>query len=179
MRGINKVILLGNLTRDPEVRQTAKGLTVVNFGLATNRVWVVNGEKQEKVEYHNILVWGKQAEACSKFLKKGSRVYIEGRLQSSEWTTNTGERRVRTEVVAYDMVFLDSGGSREDRGLDSEAPEDAAFGGAKDLEIEDAKSLDGLGAEQAKSGNGSDSADEDVDLNELLADTNFDIEEKQ
>jgi len=178
MKGVNKVILLGNLTRDPEIRQTAKGLAITTFGLATNRTWIANGEKQDRVEYHNILALGKQAEVCSKFLKKGSGVYLEGRLQNSEWTTSTGERRVRTEVVVTDIVFLSKGRGREDEEFTSEASEDAAFGGAKDLEAGNSKSLDGLGAEQGNPGDGLDSSDEDVDLNELLADTNFDIEEK-
>ena len=107
MRSVNKVILVGNLTRDPELKQTTNGQSIVTFGLATNREWVVDGEKKSLAEYHNIAAWGTLADICGKFLKKGKLVYVEGYLKTRSWDSPEGVKIFRTEVVATDMIMLD------------------------------------------------------------------------
>lgn len=110
-RSLNKVQLIGNLTRDPELRYTPQGNAVCTFGLATNRQWVTEtGEKKEEAEFHRIVAWNKLAEICSQLLSKGRRVYIEGRLTTRSWTGQDGTQRQTTEVVAHDMIILDSKG---------------------------------------------------------------------
>lgn len=109
-RSLNKVMLIGNLTRDPEMRYTPNGTAVCSFGLATNRSWQTGdgGERKEETEFHRIVAWNKLAELCSQLLTKGRKVYIEGRLQTRSWEGPEGEKRQATEVVAEDMVLLDS-----------------------------------------------------------------------
>jgi single-strand DNA-binding protein len=108
-RSLNKVELIGNLTRDPELRYTPQGTAVCTFGLATNRQWVTEaGEKREEAEFHRIVAWNKLAEICSQLLTKGRKVYIEGRLQTRSWTGQDGQQRTATEIVASDMIILDS-----------------------------------------------------------------------
>jgi len=106
-RSVNKVIIIGNLTRDPEMKYTPNGRPVVTFGVATNRQWTVNGEQKEETEFHNVTAWGKLAEICSQILVKGRKVYIEGRLRTRNWEDQNGVRHYRTEIVASDMVVLD------------------------------------------------------------------------
>lgn len=109
---LNKAMLIGNLTRDPESRTTTTGQTVVNFGLATNHTWKDDsGAKKEKAEFHNIVVWGKLAEICSKYLNKGRKVYVEGRLQTRDWQDQSGAKHYKTEIVADNMIMLDRGGA--------------------------------------------------------------------
>ncbi|MBT4722450.1 single-stranded DNA-binding protein [Candidatus Falkowbacteria bacterium] len=109
---LNKAMIIGRLTRDPEVRTTPQGTSVASFSLATNFVWTdSSGQKQEKVEYHNIVVWRKLADICGQYLKKGSKIYIEGRLQTRDWEGQDGVKRYRTEVVADNMIMLDSKGA--------------------------------------------------------------------
>ena len=131
---VNKVILIGNLGRDPEVRYTPSGAAVANFTVATNEAWTdKQGQKQERTEWHRIVVWGKTAELCGEYLSKGRQVYIEGRLQTREWTNKEGAKQYTTEVVANPVggvVFL-SGGERGGQGRTpgrSGAPADD-FGG--------------------------------------------------
>ena len=108
-RSLNKVELIGNLTRDPELRYTPQGTAVCTFGLATNRQWVTEGgEKKEEAEFHRIVAWNKLAEICSQLLTKGRKTYIEGRLQTRSWTGQDGAQRTATEIVASDMIILDS-----------------------------------------------------------------------
>lgn len=108
MRSVNKVILVGNLTRDPEIKQTGNGQSIVTFGLATNREWVTSsGEKRSLAEFHNVVAWGKLAEICSQYLKKGKLVYVEGYLKTRSWDGPEGVRIFKTEIVAYDMIMLD------------------------------------------------------------------------
>jgi len=108
---LNKAMIIGRLTRDPEVRTTPQGTTVCSFGVATNFIWTdPQGQKQEKVEYHNVVTWRKLAEICSQYLRKASKVYIEGRLQTRDWEGQDGVRRQRTEIVADNMLMLDSKG---------------------------------------------------------------------
>ncbi len=108
-RGINKVILIGNLGGDPELRSTPGGTSVASFTLATNESWTdKDGTKQERTEWHRIVVWSRLAEICGQYLRKGSQVYIEGRLQTREWEDKQGNKRKTTEIVARDMQMLGS-----------------------------------------------------------------------
>ncbi|PJE75617.1 single-stranded DNA-binding protein [Candidatus Uhrbacteria bacterium CG10_big_fil_rev_8_21_14_0_10_48_11] len=108
---LNKVLLIGNLTRDPETRSTPSGQNVTTFGVATNRSWTTpTGEKQERTEFHNVVAWGKLAEIADRFLGKGRKVYIEGRLQTREWEGQDGAKRSRTEIVAENFIMLDRAG---------------------------------------------------------------------
>lgn len=108
-RSLNKVMLIGNLTRDPELRYTPQGTAVCTFGLATNRGWTTDaGEKKEEVEFHRIVSWNKLGELCSQLLYKGRRVFVEGRLQTRSWTAQDGTPRHATEIVIDEMLILDS-----------------------------------------------------------------------
>lgn len=108
-RSLNRVELIGNLTRDPELRYTPQGTAVCTMGIATNRTWQTeNGEKKEDVEFHRIIAWNKLAELCSQLLSKGRKVYVEGRLQTRSWTAQDGAQRSITEIVINDMLILDS-----------------------------------------------------------------------
>ena len=105
--GVNKAILIGNLGADPEVRFTPGGQAVANFRIATSESWKdKEGNKQEKTEWHRIVVWGKLAELCGEYLKKGRQAYVEGRLQTREWTDKEGKKNYTTEVVANQVTFL-------------------------------------------------------------------------
>jgi len=107
MRSLNKVTLIGNLTRDPEVRQTTNGQTVATFSIATNRYWKdANGNQNEETEYHDLVAWGKLAEVCQKYLKTGTAVYIEGRLKTRSWDGQDGHKRYKTEVIIADLNIL-------------------------------------------------------------------------
>ena len=109
VRSLNKAQLIGNLTRDPELRYTPQGTAVCTFGMATNRQWTTDtGEKREEADFHRIVAWNKLAELCAQLLSKGRKVFIEGRLQTRNWTAQDGTRRQTTEVVASDMILLDS-----------------------------------------------------------------------
>jgi single-strand DNA-binding protein len=104
-------MIIGNLTRDPELRNTPSGQSVASFSIATNMVWTdASGQQQKKTEFHNIVAWRKLAEICAKYLKKGSKVYLEGRLQTTDWQGQDGVKRYRTEIVAENMIMLDSRG---------------------------------------------------------------------
>lgn len=117
MRSVNKVILVGNLTRDPELKQTGGGQSIVTFGLATNREWVTNGvDKKSLAEYHNIVAWGKLAEICNNYLKKGKLVYVEGYLKTRSWDSPEGVKIFKTEIVATDMIMLDKKSDDSDYG---------------------------------------------------------------
>lgn len=103
---LNKVFLIGRLTADPQLRTTPGGQSVASFGMATNRVWTdKQGKKQEDVQFHNVVVWGRQAEIASQFLKKGSMAMVEGRLQNRTWQDKQGQNRTTTEVVCERMQF--------------------------------------------------------------------------
>ncbi|MBC8448348.1 MAG: single-stranded DNA-binding protein [Chloroflexi bacterium] len=108
-RGLNKVLLIGNLGRDPEMRYTPNGKAVTSFSLATSRSWLTsNGERREATEWFNVVSWGNLAEICSQYLQRGSKVYVEGRLQTRRWENAEGQPCYRTEVVANEMIILDS-----------------------------------------------------------------------
>lgn len=114
---LNKAMIIGRLTADPESRTTPQGTSVAAFSVATNFVWTDgSGQKQERVEYHNVVVWRKLAEICSQYLRKGSKVYIEGRLQTRSWDGQDGVKRYRTEVVADNMIMLDRAGANAGSG---------------------------------------------------------------
>lgn len=108
---LNKAMIIGNLTRDPEVRTTPSGQSVASFGIATSRVWTdAQGQKQESVEYHNIVAWGRLAEICGQYLNKGKKVFIEGRLQTRDWQGQDGVKRYKTEIITENMIMLDRSG---------------------------------------------------------------------
>lgn len=120
-RSLNKVLLIGNLTRDPELRYTPQGTAVVTFSLATNRQWKTeSGETKDNAEFHRIVAWDKLAEICGKMLKKGTRTFVEGRLQTRSWQAQDGTQKSTTEIVISDMIVLES---RRDAGEIS-VPED-------------------------------------------------------
>ena len=132
MFGINKVTLIGNLGADPEVRKTASQQTVTQFSLATSESWVnKEGERQEKTEWHRIVVWGKLAETCAKHLAKGRQVFIEGRLQTRSWETEQGQKRFTTEVIANQVLFLgrspQNNAAREDHQEENSYKKEPAF----------------------------------------------------
>jgi len=111
-RGLNKVMLIGNLGRDPEVRYTASGGAVANLAIATTDTWrdKQSGEQQERTEWHRVVMFGRLGEIAGEYLKKGAKVYIEGRLQTRKWQDQQGTERYTTEIVANDMQMLDSRG---------------------------------------------------------------------
>lgn len=106
---LNKAMIIGNLTRDPEARTTTQGQQVSNFSVATNLIWTdTNGVRQKKTEFHNVVAWRRLAEICNQYLRKGNKVYIEGRLQTRDWQGPDGVKRYRTEIVAENMIMLDT-----------------------------------------------------------------------
>ena len=136
MGSVNKVILVGNLGRDAEVRYTQGGTAVATLNMATTEVWndKQSGQRQERTEWHRVVVWGRQAETLQEYLLRGRQIYVEGRLQTREWEGQDGQKRYTTEVVAQDVQFLDSrpggGGPREDGQAAPPAdlqPEDVPF----------------------------------------------------
>lgn len=123
-KSLNKVMLIGNLTRDPEMRYTPQGTAVCTFGIATNRSWTTeNGEKKEEADFHNIVAWSKLAEICAQLLKKGRKVYVEGRLSTRSWQGQDGSQKQRTEVVISDMVILDKKEDSAGDAIDIPEPE--------------------------------------------------------
>jgi len=134
---VNKVILVGRLGKDPEVKYTQGGTAVAKFTVATNEVWKdQSGEKQERTEWHNIVAWTKLAEICGQYLTKGSRVYIEGRIQTRSWEDKEGNKRYTTEIRADNMVML-SGKTDEARHEKSAAAAASSDGGSAEPEITD------------------------------------------
>ena len=134
MASVNKVILVGNLGRDPELRYIPSGQAVANFTLATNERWRdKDGNNQERTEWHRIVVWGKSAENCAQFLQKGRSVYVEGKLQTQEWEDKDGIKRKTTEVVAQTVQFLGGRGGAESGGGSSGdyGPSGAGSGGGE------------------------------------------------
>jgi len=123
MASVNKVILVGNVGRDPETRYMPSGDAIVNLSLATTDQWKdKNGEKQERTEWHRIVIFGKTAEIAGQYVRKGSQIYIEGRLQTRKWTDKEGQERYTTEIVADRMQMLGSRGGGGDAPMDREPP---------------------------------------------------------
>lgn len=111
MAGLNKVMLIGNLGADPEMRYTANGTAVTNFNVAVNRNWTgPDGERKEETEWFTVVCWNKLAETVSQYLQKGRRAYVEGRLQTRSWEGQDGQKRYKTEVIANTVLFLDRPG---------------------------------------------------------------------
>ena len=127
---VNKVILIGHLGRDPEVRYTPGGQAVATFSVATNDNWTdKSGQKQERTEWHKVVAWGKTAELCGEYLSMGRQVYLEGRLQTREWTNREGAKQYPTEVVANQVVFLSGGERGQGRGASRGGGAPDEFGG--------------------------------------------------
>src|SRR6478752_612655 len=125
---VNKVILIGRLGQNPEVRYTPSGAAVANFSIATSESWMdKSGQKQEKTEWHRIVVWGKTAENCNQYLSKGRQIYVEGRLQTRQWQDKDGQTKYTTEVQAQTVQFL--GGTANQAGAGGDRPT-RDFGGA-------------------------------------------------
>ena len=132
MRGVNKVILVGNLGRDPEIRYTTGGQAVANFTIATSDSYTnKDGERQETTEWHRIVAWGRLAEICGEYLTKGRMVYIEGSLQTRSWEDKEGNTRRTTEIVARNMQILSPAGTK------AEQPSTGDSSEAGDFEIDD------------------------------------------
>lgn len=126
---VNKVILVGRLGQNPEVRYTPSGAAVANFSIATNESWLdKSGQKQERTEWHRIVVWGKQAENCAQYLSKGRQAYVEGRLQTRQWQDKDGQTKYTTEVHAQTVQFLGGGAGAGAPREGAEAGQDYANG---------------------------------------------------
>lgn len=133
---LNKVMLIGNVTRDPEVRTIPSGQMVATFAVATNRQWTdQSGQKQEKAEFHNIVAWRKLAEIVQQYVKKGMKVYIEGRMETRSWDDPQGAKKYRTEVVANNMIMLNSKGGSS--AAAAATPPEPAVDAEQEISIED------------------------------------------
>jgi single-strand DNA-binding protein len=134
-RSLNKVMLIGNLTRDPEMRYTNSGTPVVTFGMATNKSWKdTSGEMKELAEFHNVVAWNKMAEICQQLLAKGMKIYVEGSLNTRSWNAEDGSTRYKTEVRIEDMILLDSKG-KQGAGIDEEGAHAEKSTKASDEEV--------------------------------------------
>lgn len=124
-RGLNKVMIIGHLGRDPEMRYTPSGRPVTSFSVATSRSWnTAEGERRTETEWFNVVAWGSLAEICNQYLKKGHQVYVEGRLQTRRWEDEEGNKRTATEVVASEMIMLTE--KRDKPGAEADAEADAS-----------------------------------------------------
>lgn len=134
MPSLNKALLIGNLTRDPDLRYTAAGTAVANLRLAVNRTFVVQGEKREETLFIDVVAWGKQAEACAEYLAKGSAIFVDGRLQSREYEAKDGSKRTVVEVVADTVQFLTrKPGALAAAGAGEETPAGSSAGADDDV----------------------------------------------
>ena len=134
MSGVNKVILVGRLGADPEVKAIGSGSTVCRLNLATSETWVKDGQKQERTEWHRITVWGKLAEICGKHLAKGRQVYVEGKLQTRSWEDQQGQKKYSTEIVASTVQFLGAANERSENtsaSRDNNANSSSSSGGGE------------------------------------------------
>ncbi len=117
---LNRAQLIGNVTKDPEVRQTGGGQMVASFSIATNSSWVdKTGQRQEKAEFHNVVIWGKLAEVAQQYVKKGKKIFVEGRMQTRDWDGEDGVKRYRFEIVVDSMILLDRAGAPSGEGVDA------------------------------------------------------------
>ncbi|MBW6442092.1 single-stranded DNA-binding protein [Patescibacteria group bacterium] len=142
-RNLNKVMLIGNLTRDPEMRYTPQGNAVASFVVATNREWVTQGERKQSVDFHNVVAWNKLAEICGQLLRKGIKVFVEGRLQTRDWVGDDGKKRYKTEIIIDDMIILTP--KRAGEVSDDEEAVDADIGDSEEVGPEEEINLDDLG----------------------------------
>jgi len=134
MASLNKAMIIGNLGKDPDVRTTSGGQTVCELSIATNESYTdKNGQQQDRTEWHRIIVWGRQAELCGEYLKKGRSVFVEGKIQTRKWQDKDGNNRYTTEIVANQVTFLDSGnrGQRPPPPGDEDAPAARQGGGGR------------------------------------------------
>ncbi|MBF0523616.1 MAG: single-stranded DNA-binding protein [Deltaproteobacteria bacterium] len=123
-KGLNKVMIIGRLGKDPEVRYTTAGTAVASFTVATDESWTnKEGQREERTEWHRIVAWGKLGETCGKYLTKGKLVYLEGRLQTRDWTDQNNVKRYTTEIVALDMVMLSPGAGGRDASYEPPPPD--------------------------------------------------------
>ena len=160
-KSLNKVQLIGNLTRDPELKYTPQGTAVCTFGVATNRQWTTeSGDKKDEADFHRIVSWSKLAEICAQLLKKGRKVYLEGRLQTRNWETQDGDKRSTTEVVITDMILLDSKGF--DSGGDDLSSFDVLETQTDDAEKPKKSSKKGKGKSKATKKSDDDVDEEDI-----------------
>ncbi|PIZ55953.1 single-stranded DNA-binding protein [bacterium (Candidatus Torokbacteria) CG_4_10_14_0_2_um_filter_35_8] len=162
MRSLNKATLIGNLTRDPEIRQTPTGKKVTSFGVATNEQWKdAQGALQERAEFHNVVAWDPLASIIEQYVKKGDRIYIEGRLQTRSWEDQAGVKHFRTEVIAQNMIML---GARRGAPQPQEAPSATA---SQEEEVQ-TTSEQKQGAEAKKKNKGENEEDtEEVKIEEV------------
>ncbi len=140
MNSLNKAQVIGNVTRTPELKTTKGGQSVCTVGVATNRYWKdANGEKKEEAEFHNIVVWGKLAEICTQYLKQGTKVFFDGRLQTRNWEDESGVKHYRTEIVAQDMIILTPKGDASSEPFIPQSKPGASNEAAKtdDTDVED------------------------------------------
>jgi single-strand DNA-binding protein len=145
-RSLNKVMLIGNLTRDPELKYTTSGAAVATFGVATNKSWKdENGEQKELAEFHNIVAWNKLAEICQQLLAKGMKVYVEGSLNTRSWEADDGSKRYSTEVRITDMILLDSKG-RQGAGM-GESQSDDGQKEKKESKVEESEEVSEEGSD--------------------------------
>ena len=127
-RGLNKVMIIGNLGRDPEMRYTPSGKPVTTFSVATSRTWSTSdGEKREETEWFNVVAWSSLAEICKQYLNKGQQVYIEGRLQTRHWDDQEGNKHISVEIVANEMIILSERREAGEGSTDSESSEEEEF----------------------------------------------------
>lgn len=141
-RSLNRVQLIGNLTRDPELRYTPQGTAVATFGVATNREWTTeSGEKRDEADFHNVVAWNKLAELCSQLLTKGTKVFVEGRLSTRSWTGQDGAQRKTTEVVISDMIILSPKKGVGDGDYSEEAPIPTEDAGESEAEVKVAEEV--------------------------------------
>ena len=139
-RCLNRVMLIGNLTRDPELRYTPAGMAVSTFGLATNRVWnTKQGERKEDAQFHRIVAWNKLGELCAQLLKKGRRIYVEGRIQYREFSDNEGLKKQVAEIVIDDMIILDN----KTMGMDSRNNNNEPMG--EEVTVDEAPAAEEIG----------------------------------
>ena len=135
---LNRATIIGRLTNDPESRTTPSGQTVTSFSIATNFRWTdANGQKQDKAEFHNIVAWRKLAETITTYLKKGSRIYLEGRLQTRSWDDQNGVKKFRTEIIADNMIMLDAKSDGKTPSPSYEKNEPAKQDEEEEINIED------------------------------------------
>ncbi len=139
---LNRAQIIGNVTRDPEVKTISSGQTVASFAVATNSSWTDKmGQKQEKAEFHNVVAWGKLAEICQAYVKKGRKLYVEGRMQTRDWDGEDGVKRYRSEIVAENLILLDRSGAPEggvtyDREVNNESFKPAKQDAPSEVEAE-------------------------------------------
>lgn len=168
---LNRAQIIGNLTRDPEVRQTPNGVSVASFGVATNFRWTdQSGQIQERVEFHNIVAWRKLAEICAQYLHRGSKVFIEGKLQTRDWEGEDGVKRYKTEIVADNMIMLDKKGASSDAPQGAKAFESFASEPAPEpaLDEREAGGIKKTSKKAAKKGEPvAADKDEDIDVEDL------------